>query len=232
MGWRGARCRQRGHCSGGTEQGADLTARHVPKGHEADAMGSRAHPFASTWGASAAPIRFRRAVCQELRMRSFEQSEGHGVPVVQWLAIVAALATAALSVLVFWDPHPRNRDAAFEVDGEALFVRIAASQPATKKGSRVGNAASGSRIVLPQPTWERAHSLWNFGCAVARAATRHQAMRLVPCRTTLAGDKARSCWIAGWAVPLRKAMAYRSPVLVCMRAWARVPRTRRSRWRA
>jgi hypothetical protein len=88
-------------------------------------------------------------------MRSFEQSEGHGVPVVQWLAIVAALATAALSVLVFWDPHPRNRDAAFEVDGEALFVRIAASQPATKKGSRVGNAASGSRIVLPQPTWER-----------------------------------------------------------------------------
>jgi len=88
-------------------------------------------------------------------MRSFERSESHGVPVARWLAIVAAGATAALSVLVFWQPHHRHGDAVGEVDGEALFVAISASQPATKKASRVGNAASGSRIVLPQPTWER-----------------------------------------------------------------------------
>jgi hypothetical protein len=97
----------------------------------------------------------RRAACLELRMRSFERSESHGVPVARWLAIVAAGATAALSVLVFWQPHHRHGDAAGEVDGEALFVAISESQPATKKASRVGNAASGSRIVLPQPTWER-----------------------------------------------------------------------------
>jgi hypothetical protein len=97
----------------------------------------------------------RRAAYLELRMRRFERSESPGILVTRWLAIVAAGVTAALSILVFWNPHLRNRDAASEVDGEALFVAISASQPATKKASRVGNAANGSRIVLPHPTWER-----------------------------------------------------------------------------
>ena len=189
MGWRGARCRQRGHCSGGTEQGADLTARHVPKGHEADAMGSRAHPFASTWGASAAPIRFRRAVCQELRMRSFEQSEGHGVPVVQWLAIVAALATAALSVLVFWDPHPRNRDAAFEVDGEALFVRIAESQP------RRAAASATQRAAVASCCRSRRGSGFRWGSAMRLLATSTRPAARGRSASVARRGTARECWL-------------------------------------